>query len=475
MNMIKKGVLLFLALVLLSVSVSAANFDVEFEKIDGTITFGQLAEFRLTIKNNMASTQEFKVRSLNYPEWDLSTDPLVNPIQFSITPDGEKGVSLFLNPLHIPNYGVYDVTIIVELVSRKEQIKTPLRVNIVSPQAGSYVETVLATIIMDDEIDPTKEIPIKISLNNQNIIEYPDLSVTVESKLINEVIKVSLGKKEKKTVSFTESIDPKTPQQGDTLVVKVVSSNKTLDTKVKQIEIIGKKELAKDEKTKSRFLKVVDEITLTNIGNVAYNEGIKIESSFIQNLFTSSTPKGKFIKEDGIRYLVVPVDIEPGDSATIKVTKNYITLLLIFVLLTFIVLFYFVLRSPLTVKKTASNIALKEGGVSELKVILNVSNRSNNKINDIEIIDKIPNIADLEKGLTIGTLQPSKILRHEKKGTMIKWVIEELHAGDERVITYKVKSHLSIVGEFSLAQAVAKCRYKGKTVISHSNSLGINP
>jgi hypothetical protein len=143
--------------------------------------------------------------------------------------------------------------------------------------------------------------------------------------------------------------------------------------------------------------------------------------------------------------------------------------------LTFIVLFYFVLRSPLTVKKTASNIALKEGGVSELKVILNVSNRSNNKINDIEIIDKIPNIADLEKGLTIGTLQPSKILRHEKKGTMIKWVIEELHAGDERVITYKVKSHLSIVGEFSLAQAVAKCRYKGKTVISHSNSLGINP
>ena len=68
----------------------------------------------------------------------------------------------------------------------------------------------------------------------------------------------------------------------------------------------------------------------------------------------------------------------------------------------------------------------------------------------IEIVDKIPNIADLEKGLSIGTLHPTKILKHERKGTIIKWLIEQLDAGDERVISYKIKSHLSILGEFRL-------------------------
>jgi 3-deoxy-D-arabino-heptulosonate 7-phosphate (DAHP) synthase len=132
-------------------------------------------------------------------------------------------------------------------------------------------------------------------------------------------------------------------------------------------------------------------------------------------------------------------------------------------------------RSPVTARKTAANISLKEGGVSELKIVLNVSNRSNNKLRNIEVIDRIPNIADLEKGLTIGTLHPTKILKHERKGTIIKWVIDNLDAGDERVISYKIKSHLSILGEFSLTPTIVKFNFKGKEIITHSNSLGISP
>jgi len=473
MNIIKKSILLFIALLLLSISVSARSFDATFEAIDNTITFGQLAKFKLEVRNDLDTKETFKVKTLDYPLWEIKTEPILNPIQFSVMPNKKRETVLFINPLHVLNYGVYDVNVIVELVSKKEKLETPLRVNIVSPQAGTYVETVLATILMDDKIDPTKEIPIRITLNNQNIIEYPDLLVKVESNLIKDAIKESLGKKEKKTISLTKSIDPQTPPQVDTLVVKVMLGNKTLDTEVKRIEIIEAKELVKEEKTKKRFLKIVDEITLKNVGNVQYDEGIKIESSLIQTLFTSSRPKGRFIKEEGIRYLVVPVDIAPGESFSILITKNYITLLIIAVLIAIIITLYYIFRSPLTIRKKATNITFKEGGVSELKVVLNVSNRSKNKLENIEIIDRIPNIADLEKGLTIGTLHPTKILKHERKGTIIKWLIEELDAGDERVISYKIKSHLSILGEFSLTQAIAKFRFKGKEIIAHSNSLGI--
>ncbi len=475
MNTVKKGVLLLIFVLILSIGVSARSFNAEFEPIDNTITFGQLAKFKLEVRNDLNTIETFKVKTLDYPMWEIKTDPILNPIQFSVMPNKKREIELLVNPLHVSNYGVYDVNAIVESVSKKEKLKIPLRINIVSPQVGTYVETVLATILMDDKINPTKGIPIRIILSNQNIIEYPEITVQVESSIIKDEIKESLGKKEKKTISLTKNINPQTPPQEDTLVVKLISNNKTLDTKIKRIEIIEAKELAKEAKTKIRFLKTIEEITLKNIGNVQYKEGIKIESSLSKMLFTSSRPKGKFIKEDNKRYLVVPVDIPPGGSTTIQITKNYITLLIIVALIAVIIALYYVFRSPLTISKKATNIAFKEGGVSELKVVLNISNRSKNKLKDIEIIDRIPNIADLEKGLTIGTLHPSKILKHEKKGTIIKWLIEELDAGDERVISYKIKSHLSILGEFSLSPTTAKFKFKGKDIITHSNSLGISP
>ncbi len=477
MNYIKKSVLLFIAIILISVSVSARSFDAKFEAIENTINIGELAKFRLEIRNDLETPEMFKVRTLSIPEWELKTDPLMNPIQMEVQPGKKQELTFYINPnpSYISSYGVYDVSVLVELISKNEQLKVPLRVNIVSPESGTYVETVLANIIMDDKIDPTQDIPIRITLNNQNIMEYPEITVNIESNLIKDEIQESLGKREKKTISLNKKIDPQTPPQEDTIVVKLIANNKTLDTKIKRIEIVGNNELVRKEDVKKSFLKTVEVITLENTGNMEYTDGFKVESSTIQMLFTSSKPKGKFIKEDDQRYLFIPITLQPGESATIQITKNYITLLIIVALIAIIIGLYYLFRSPLTLQKKATNIAYKEGGVSELKVVLNVINRSKNKLKGIEIIDKIPNIADLEKGLTIGTLHPTKILKHERKGTIIKWFIEELEAGDERVISYKIKSHLSILGEFNLAPTVGKFKFKGKEIITHSNSLGINP
>jgi hypothetical protein len=475
MNTIKKGALLFLFTVLLAAAVFSQDFKVEVTPIENTINFGQLATYTLTIWNDLETRETFRVKILDYPTWEIKTEPILNPIQFTIDPGKKREVKLFLNPLHVSTYGVYDINLITEIVSLKEKQETPLRVNLVSSQAGTYVETVLVGIIMDENIDPTKEIPLAITLNNQNIIEYPELLVTLESNLIKESLKESLNKKEKKTLTLTEMLSPQTPPQEDTLVAKIISNNKTLDTEIKKFNIIEHREITRKEVAKTGFLKVTNEITLENVGNVQYTENIKIESSLMQMLFTSSKPKGQFTKEGQKRYLNIPVDIAPGATFTIQLTKNYITLLILLVLLALIVGLYYLFRSPLTIRKTSANVSYQEGGVSELKVILNVSNRSKRKLKDIEIIDRIPNIANLEKGLTIGTLHPSKILKHEKKGTLIKWLIDELDAGDERVISYKIKSHLSILGEFSLSPTIARFKFKGKEVVSHSNSLGVNP
>ena len=92
---------------------------------------------------------------------------------------------------------------------------------------------------------------------------------------------------------------------------------------------------------------------------------------------------------------------------------------------------------------------------------------------DIEITDTIPNITSIEKELFIGTLQPYQVMRHEKKGTILKWKVDDLSAGEERVVSYKMKSRLPILGSLSLEGAVAKYNHKKKDKITRSNTLTV--
>ncbi|MBI2658989.1 hypothetical protein HYX05_02705 [Candidatus Woesearchaeota archaeon] len=64
-------------------------------------------------------------------------------------------------------------------------------------------------------------------------------------------------------------------------------------------------------------------------------------------------------------------------------------------------------------------------------------------------------------------------MKHPKKGLMIKWNIETLEAGDERVLSYRMKSRLPILGELSLPAASARTQVGNKVVISSSNRASI--
>ena len=471
----KKGVLLFLGMLLLASIVHAQSFSVDVGIINNTITFDQDAKFKLTISNNLAIDQLFRIKTFEYPMWDIRTDPLYNPITLYVPAAKSKSIEILVDPLGIITLGVYDVNVNVKSETQKEAINVPVRVSIVSPSAGKYVPTVILTIMMDPKIDPTKPIPIKIKLDNQNPLEYKELTVKLDSSLIKDVVKAKLDKKEKKIIELTKEIDPKTEPKEDTLVVSVLSGDSVIDTKVERIEVIGHKELTKEETSTKTFLKNTKNLKYANVGNTRYAGNVQIESSFYTRLFTSSKPKGTFIKEGKDYYLSWNVDVPIGESIKIEVTENYRPLLFIVLLLIIVGFLYVSYRSPLILRKTATNIETKEGGVSELKVVLTIVNRSRSPLKDIEIVDRIPKIIDLEKGLSIGTLHPSKVLKHEKYGTMVKWVIDELGADDERVISYKIRSHLSILGEFTLKAAAAKFRFRGQEVITHSNSLGVSP
>lgn len=476
--MLKKSVFVLIAAFLLGITaVSALSFEVRTERVTDTITLDELAEFKLTITNNLGSEQEYRIVKLDYPYWDVYTKPIVHPISIKVPPHENRTINLFIDPLHVLSIGTVDVNIRVKRENSEEEKSVPFRIILISSKSAieGYIPTVIANVAMPTEIDPREELTLNVRLDNQNMLEYDDLLLKIESNTINEEVRKDLGANEKKDFEVIVQLDPKTKAQKDVLTVTLYSKGRVIDgPKTTNFRVISYSDVSKEIVPLSAFLRIKKEVIFTNNGNSKYAGPVKIETSPLRSLFTLTRPRGKSMVKEGKKYISWDVELEPDASKTVTISENY-TVLLVFIILAIIgIIAYKMYRSPLSIKKETANIEKKEGGISELKVILTVKNRGTMPLKDIKVTDKIPNIANIERELTIGTLQPTKILKHENKGTIIKWVIEELGIGEERIITYRIKSALAILGEFNLPPAVVSFMSKNRHKKAKSNSLAIS-
>ncbi|MCH8067333.1 MAG: hypothetical protein IIC69_02005 [Nanoarchaeota archaeon] len=475
MLLLKKLILFTIIFSLYLSIVNAASFDATAVPINDRIVIDEFAAFQLNIKNNLDRYDEYRIYTLDFPTWDIRTEPIANPITLELEPGAEGSVELVVDPLKIRDIGAYQVGVNVRSKLTDDVITVPLKVTIMStePLIQGYAPTVVTGVEIPEKIDPRQEVPIKISLNNQNIIDYPDLIITLESNLIKDTINIQLGPKGEKTLELKVNLDPLTKPQEDRLVVTVFKGDRRIiNPIVRKIEIIEyeDKQLVKEEKKFSLTRSYYDFVS----NNDEYEGKFKVETSLFASIFSSTNPKAKVISENGKRYFVWDVELE-NNRMQVVVTKNFIPLFAAILLLIAAVISYYVLRSPLLMVKEASNIVKKEGGTSEMTVILHIKNRSKNKIKEIEISDHIPALVAVGHDISIGSLQPTKMLKHESKGTTIaKWEIDALDASEERVLSYRIKSKLPILGSFSLPAANAVFKSNGKTMTSDSNRLSIS-
>ena len=466
---------LIFSLLLCMPAAYAASFDIEVVPIKDKIIINEFATFKLNIKNNLEQGDEYGIYTLDFPIWDVRTEPIVNPITLELGSEAEGSVELVVDPLKIKSNGIYQVNLNVRSKLTDQFVLVPLKVTILStePLIGGYVPTIITGLDIPTKIDPRKEIPIKIVLNNQNIIDYPDLIIKIESNLIPDTINAQLGPKEEKTVELTANLDPLTPPQEDRVAVAVFKEGKSIiNPIVRDIEIIeyATQTLVSEEKN---FLQTKSYYDFAS-NNKEYIGIFKIETTSWDSIFSSTNPKAKIVKEDGKKYFVGDIKLEDG-KMQITVTKNFVPLFIAIVLLIALVIAYYMLRAPLFMIKEASNIVKSEGGITEMTVILHIRNRSNSKISGIEVSDYIPALVGIGSDVPIGSLQPAKVLRHEKKGTtIVKWTLDALNVSEERVLSYRIKSKLSILGSFSLPAAKATFEQNNKTVTSTSNRLGIS-
>jgi len=453
--------LAFLTLMLLCVTFVSSEFIVSVEPLNDTISPGQTAVYGVTTLNNGETAEDLRFEFSNDPSWSVITNPIFHQASFKVAPDEEKYTLVYLTPDESVDSGQkYQYTIAV--VSNSNDVRRYVDLDLFYRSPGrplGYVPIVEIDVDVNYEIDPRDPGQLVISLRNFNPLNISELQLVIESTVNpanDRTETISLNPLESKIVEFPISYDPLQPPVTDELSVTAVvpSYNKTFEPRVKTVSIKAYSEIEKDTVDKEEFLKGQVTHVYKNNGNVDAYEQLRVKTSVFGQIFTAADPKARVEKEGGFRYLVWDMQIEPQGTRSITVIKNYRPLFIAFVLAVVILILYFVFRSPVVIKKEAVRLT------DDIKILLHVKNRSGRVVEHLTVMDKIPRIAVMSTDFPVGTMQPSKVIKHEKKGTVVKWNVPALEAYEERIITYKLGSKLKIVGSLRLPAAMVK--YKNK-------------
>ncbi len=461
-------IILLIVIMLIMLALSSAlvlasgSSRIVIDPIDNRITTAEEASFNLTISNRLEISQSYTLYSISSGAgWIVDPFPLSDKVIEAVPPDGSHTTKILVRTLNAFDPGIYKVPLTIESDSGERHDKT-LEVYLSPEKPIDYLPAIRATLDMDEKVDPRAPISIKLFLENRNPLNLAGLKIQLQSEMpeFQKEVSVDLPPLEKKTVEF--SIIPSRFQQPKEYVLFFIFERegeivKVLDKAIEIIPIISdfKVDIAREEV----FIKHFGTVAIINEGNVLNTQEAKVPMSLWQALFTSSD--GIVRRVEGQRYLAWEVTLAPNESVYKNFQTSYRILLYLFIALVVVGLFYWYVRPPFSITKKATTVKVGDGTLSQIKVTLEIRNRTGKTLKNVTITDIVPAIANVEQSLEPGTLKPKEI-KNTAHGTKIIWSLAELDGHEHRLVTYKVKAKLNILGTFSLPRATVEAHGKRK-------------
>jgi len=473
---LKKFFPFFILLIFSLHIVFAADYDISITPIRDRITLTQTAKFLATITSNSTKIEKFTIiLSPAEVRWSML------PQTGRVYPGSKESFDLTITPTKTIIPGPYGIKINFRREQPEELTEETVFVNVQTESEiiSKYKPSLKADVDMPISMTPDKRLTIRVNIENQNVLNLTDLKIKISSDLeaLNTERTIQLAPLEEKIIDFTYQLNPLQEPGEYRVSFELLKGNETIETfSTRVLTILEiKPGFEKEEKEKLGFLKLTKELTYTSKSNVKDTQTINLPIGLFEKWFTSSIPEAKYFKEEGKRFISWDLELNPGESKTIFITVNYRSILYVILIITIAVVLYFLYKSPVSIRKEVSEVNLKEGGISQIRIMLEVKNISKKSVSNVTITDYVPNIADVEKTYIEGTLKPSKTLQHKERGTILKWELPELAPGEERLVSYNIKSKLSILGNFKLPRAKVKFKHrKGKEYVSYSNTIGIS-
>lgn len=467
----RRKISFFLFIALLFAVSALAESETSVKAIKNSITLEETASFQLSITNNAEVKQSYSIFSF-VQGWDIEPDPLSDKIIQNLQPGNTKTTVIKVKPKESFKPGIYNLDLNIES-DLGEKYSESLSVYISPRKPMDYLPSIKVTIDINKKLNPQEPQSLKLFLENKNPLNLANLVIRLQGDIpeFYKEVSIDLPPLEKKTIEFTVIPNPFQSPGKYFLFFVFEKGGETVKVVSQEIEVIPLTPAFQADVTEEKsFLKTVKNILVRNTGNVKNTQNVTFPLSFWENLFTQSD--AETVKKDGQRYLSWEITLSPDGTAALTAVQNYRYPLYFLILVIILVSVYLFIRSPISLTKTASSSA-KDATLSDLRITLHLKNLTKKPLKNIEVVDLVPGIADIEKSLDLGTLSPQEI-KHTKKGTLVKWRLAEIDAEEDRLITYKIKSRLKIVGAIKLPRAKALFGSEGKRKTAYSNTFRIS-
>ncbi len=439
---------------------------------------GDWAEFDVTIWNNQHLYDEITLSiEEEGTQWSMVTRPSVDYLSaIKLAPKGRKITRVLLKDIDLRRDATHPYSVELYAKSRITHAEAAARLPIYlmpfDPSKMEWESNLSIDTHIPAIVDPRRTHSFKIDIKNNNYREYKSLDVALKGNLVDEKAAIHLGRNEQKTIAFTVTFDDDLAPQEDVLTLTFREGGNLLYQAKVHIEIAQyTTPFEKDVFTTERYLKLTEEIKLSNAQNIEATQRILLPAPFWKGLLTGTSPDAAIESREDGRYYMWEVALDPGASTTLTVTTNYRIPIYLFLLIGFGIFLFVMFRDPVLINKRAEMIKLHDEGITEFRIIIAVKNRRKQEIRGVKLIEKLPGLVTFIEDGGIGAVGPSKVI-HQEKGTIMHWDMD-LTSEEERLITYYIKTKLSILGGFRLPPAALRFDFDGKSVKVRSNELDV--
>src|SRR3989338_2862819 len=451
----KKGLILLLFIILATFNVWALDIDVQVTPVQDKVVPSQNAIFKFEITNNERRDITFSFSYLDI-YWRLKTDKLIVEAQST------KAIDLVLESQKEEKPDL--LTIIVASSDKTFREEKLLKVNLLD-----YRDAIRIEPIIPEPLDPRKSNVIKLKILNLQDFSFSSLRIKIESEFFGDQEMIDLDPFETRTLDFPIDFDVLVEEGSYPMKIQTFYNDKLIKDESLDINIGSYPELKEIVSPKSGLLYKRVEVTKENKGNADSFEFYSKEVSLFQRLFTDTQPKATKITRSGNGYIYSwQFKLEPGDTRTIVMETDYRwpTVIAIIILILAFIIYYFT-KSDISVSKKVMDIVTDKSGITKMKVVIHLKNKSLGTIRNVKVMDKLPIV--INNPDSFGTAHP-KLIR-SVHGTKLIWDIVALSKKEERIFSYNASYKLNVIGQLNIPRTLIRYRSGVRNVIVRSKPI----
>lgn len=420
-----------LCLLVLFLSSGVLAFEVSVQEIDGDAERDDPALYEIKVSNhgNEESTFSLSVQDYFRSSWYQYENRL------EVSPGESETFNVEIEPGAEAVQERYSTDFTVQERGTGKTVSEEISYRVIRDRSINF-----ESISLDrDTYKPGATAELEMTVRNVDT-EQVDPEVTVEAfETSSEIEPGSITPGGLRVVTHDIDVPDSSPPGIET--VKISSGDLEIDSglEVSEVEDVDRREESTD-----LLLLASREITFENRGNVEapVNE-TEVVPSYVEPFFTAPEAETRDA-ETGTEY-AWSLTLEPGEEASITMRADY----WIPVAGLAVLIGGFAALKRVTSGVSAEKKISQDDGV---QVTIQVENSSSKTFDDVLLEDYVPNVVEVNTDFEMASPE----VKHSKEGTKLRWWINDLKPGDQRIFRYSLKPKVQVEEGLTLDPAELK-------------------